>query len=72
MITSAFEAKEGRDVDDIDISGVYLHTYVDKHGKQRIVMLFKGTLAELMVMVYPKLYRKYVTYDSKGGSMLYV
>ena len=35
-------------------------------------MLFKGKLAELMVMVDPKLYRKYVTYDSKGNTMLYV
>ena len=25
-----------------------------------------------MVMVYPKLYQKYVTYDIKGNSILYV
>ena len=41
MITSALEAKEGRGVAIIDIPGTYLHTYVDKHGKQRIIMLFK-------------------------------
>ena len=43
-------------MDMIDIPGEYLHTYVDKHGEQIIIMLFKGKLAELMVMVYPKLY----------------
>ena len=72
MVTSAIEAKEGRDVAIIDIPGVYLHTYIDKWGNEKIIMLFKGKLAELMVMVDPKLYRKYVTYDSKGNTMLYV
>jgi len=40
----------------------------------KIIILFQGKLAELMVMVDPKLYRKYVTYEcnSKGNAMLYV
>ena len=42
MITSAFEAKEGHDVAIIDTPGAYLYTYVEKHGKQIIMMLFKG------------------------------
>ena len=45
---------------------------MDKCGEQIITMLFKRKLAYLMVMVDPKLYRKYVTYDSKGNVMLYV
>ena len=72
MITSALDAKEGCGVAIIDIHGVYLHTYVDKHGKKRIIMLFKGKLVDLIVMVDPKLYWKYVTYDIKGNVMLYV
>ena len=32
----------------------------------------KGNLAELMVMEKPTLYRKYLTHDKKGTSMLYV
>ena len=35
-------------------------------------MLFKREFSELMVMVDPKLHRKYATYDSKGNVMLYV
>ena len=61
MITSALEAKEGHIVAIIDIPSTYLHTYVDKHGEHRIIMLFKGKLAEIMVTVDPKLYRKHVT-----------
>ena len=56
MITSELDATELRDVTIIDIPGTYQHTYVEKHGKQRIIMLFKGKLAKLMVMVNPKLY----------------
>jgi len=72
MIASAIETKEGRDVDIIYIPGAYLNTYIDKHGNEKIIMLFKGKLAELIIMVDPKLYRKYITYDSKGITMLYV
>jgi hypothetical protein len=35
-------------------------------------MLFKGRVAELMALIEPKLYRKYVFTNSKGESMLYV
>ena len=56
----------------IDTPGAHLHTYVDKNGEQIIIMLFKGKLVEIMVMVYPKLYRKYVTYDNKGNARLYM
>ena len=66
MITSAIEAKEGRGVAIIDIPGAYLHTYIDKHGNEKIIILFKGKLAELMAMVDPKLYRKYVTMTAKA------
>ena len=55
-----------------DTPGAYLHTYMERHGKQIIIMLFQGKLSYLMVMVDPNLYCKYVNYDSKGGAMLYV
>ena len=55
VITSALDSKEGFEVAIIYIPGAYLHTYVDKHGKKRIIMLFKGELEDLMVMVDQKL-----------------
>ena len=72
VITSVLEAKEGHDVDIIDIPGTYLHTYVYKHGKQNVIILFKGKLVEIIIMVYPKLYWKCVSYDSIGNAMFYV
>ena len=35
-------------------------------------MLLRVPLAELMVMVEPKLYNTFVTYDSKGVALLYI
>ena len=35
-------------------------------------MLLKGKLAELMVQINPKLYRKHIITSSKGQPMLYV
>ena len=52
----------------IDIPDAYLHTDTDKE----VIMLLRGKLAELMAEVEPKLYRKYISKDSKGNSVLYV
>lgn len=51
-----------------DIPGAFLHAKTD----EEVIMHLKGRLAELMVMVEPSLYRKYVTTSSKGEPMLYV
>ncbi len=51
-----------------DIPGAFLHADVDED----ITMVLKGRLAELMVQVAPNLYRKYITVDRKGTTILYV
>ena len=68
MITCAIEAHLGSDVACIDVPGAFLHAKTD----EEILILLKGPLAEMMAMVKPQLYRKYVTYDSKGEAILYV
>ena len=68
MITCAIEAHQKSNVACIDIPGAFLHAMTD----EEIIMLLRGPLAEMMVMMNPQLYRKYVTQDRKGGSILYV
>jgi hypothetical protein len=68
FLTALIEALEERDVACFDIPGAFLHAETDED----VIMLLKGRLAELMVMVEPSLYRKYVTFSSKGEPMLYV
>ena len=68
LITSAIEAHEGRHIATCDLPGAYLNT----DNNEETIMLLKGKLAELMVQVDPKMYRKYVTTSRKGEAMLYV
>ena len=68
LITSAIEAHEGRHIATCDLQGAYLNT----NNNEETIMLLKGKLAELIVQVDPKLYRKYITTNKKGEAMLYV
>jgi hypothetical protein len=68
FLTALINALEERAVACFDIPGAFLHTETDED----VIMMLKGKMAELMVMVEPSLYRKYVTTDSKGESILFV
>ena len=52
----------------IDVANPFLQAYND----ERIFMLLRGKLAEMMVRIDPVLYREYITYSDKGVPMLYV
>jgi hypothetical protein len=66
FITAVMDAHEGRDVVCFNIPGAFLHADSDKG----ITMILKGRLAELMEQVTPNLYRKYITVDRKGMTIL--
>ncbi len=51
-----------------DLPGAFLNTVTD----ELVFMVLKGDLCELMVRVNPKIYRRYVTKDSKGNPVMYV
>jgi hypothetical protein len=68
FITAVVDAYKGRDVACFNIPGAYLHAASDKD----ITMILKGRLAELMVQVAPNLYRKYISVDRKGMTILYI
>ena len=61
-------AKEQGAISILDISNAFLHTEND----EKILMLLRGRLAEMIFQVDPSMYRKYVTYSSNGQAMLYV
>jgi hypothetical protein len=39
---------------------------------EEVIMVLKGELAEMMIQIAPKVYRKYVSIDKKGTKILYV
>ena len=61
----AIKVHEGRIVACFDIPGSYLHAYCSDKGEK--FMLLEGHLAEVMVLVEPKMYCEYVTYSPSGG-----
>ena len=68
FVTSVIEAMERRKVAIMDLPGAFLHALND----EEIIMVLEGPLAEMMARVEPKLYRQYITTNSKGKPVLYV
>jgi len=68
MLSCAIYAKEGRYVAVTDIPGAFLHADMN----QDVHMLLEGTIAELIVKLEPKLYRKYIWRNKSDKPMLYV
>ena len=68
FIQSTIYANENRDVATCDIPGAFLQA----DNPDFVLMRLNGILAELMVKVAPKMYRKFVTTNAKGKSVLYV
>eukprot|EP00978_Attheya_sp_CCMP212_P009274 scaffold21935_cov53-Attheya_sp.AAC.2 len=56
MLTSVIDAKENRDVAIVDIPGSFMQADMD----ELVHMKLEGKMAELLVRLDPKLYRKYV------------
>ncbi len=67
MLSATVDAMEGRDVAAVDIPGAFMQADMD----EVVHVKFEGEIAEMLVKLDPKLYRKYVK-DENGKSVLYV
>ncbi len=67
MLSATIDATEGRDVATVDISGAFMQADID----ELVHVKFEGEIAEMLVKMDPKLYRKYVK-DENGKTVLYV
>ena len=67
MLSSVIGAKERRDVAIVDIPGAFLQADTE----DKIHMKLKGKMAELLVRIDPKLYRKHVQVECEK-QVLYV
>jgi hypothetical protein len=67
MLSSVIDAKENRDVATVDIPGAFMQADMD----DVVHMKLEGTMAELLVRIDPKMYRKHVQMEN-GKQVLYV
>eukprot|EP00804_Cyclotella_cryptica_P005114 CCRYP_011528-RA/>CCRYP_011528-RA protein AED:0.11 eAED:0.14 QI:0/-1/0/1/-1/0/1/0/390 len=68
FLTGAVDVYQKRGVSFIDLPGAFLHTLTN----EKMIMVLRGELCELMCMIDPKLYMKYVCKDRRGKPVLYV
>ena len=62
------DAREGQAVAVLDVVNAFLHA----HNDERVLMLLRGKLTEMMARIDLSMYREYVTYSNNGVPMLYV
>jgi hypothetical protein len=67
MLSCVIDAEEGRDVATVDIPGAFMQADMD----ELVHMKLEGKMAELLIKLEPKLYRKFVQIE-KGKPVLYV
>jgi hypothetical protein len=67
MLSAVIDSMEGRDVATVDIPGAFMQADID----EVVHVKFEGEIAEMLVKLDPKLYRKYVK-DENGKTVLYV
>jgi hypothetical protein len=67
MLSATIDAMEGRDVATVDIPGAFMQADID----EVVHIKFEGEIAEMLVKMDPKLYRKYIK-DEHGKPVLYV
>jgi hypothetical protein len=66
VLSATIETMEELDVATVDITGAFMQEDIDKVVHVR----FEGEIAEILVRMDPKLYRKYVR-DENGNAVLY-
>ena len=67
MLSAVIDAHEQRDVVTLDIPGAFMQADID----DVVHVKFEGEIAEMLVKLDPKLYRKYVK-NENGKTVLYV
>ena len=67
FMTAMIDASEGRDIAVVDIPGAYLHADMD----ELVIVRFEGKMAEMLVLIDPKIYKPYVQVDRSGKKVLY-
>ena len=67
MLSATIDAAEGRDVATLDIPAAFMQADID----EVVHVKFEGEMAEMLVKMDPKLYRKFVK-NENAKTVLYV
>ena len=71
LLTSTIYAAEERDVVVIDIPNAFIQTRIN-NDEDKVVLRLRGKLANPLIKPAPEIYRKHITINRKGETVLYV
>ena len=71
LLTSTIDAAEERYVAVIDIHNAFIQTRI-KNDEDKVVLFLRGKLADLLIETAPEIYRKHITINRNGETVLYV
>ena len=70
ILKSTIDDADERDVAVIDIPNVFIQTRI-KDDKDKVVLRLRGKLADLLIKTAPEIYRKHITINRKGETVMY-
>ena len=71
LLTCIVDAEEERDVGIIDIPNAFVQTRVEDEKDMAYIRL-RGVLVDILLVIAPEVYKKFVSYDKKGNKQLIV
>ena len=71
ILASTIDAAEERDVAVIDIPNSFIQIRIN-NDEDKVVLRLRGKLADLLIKTAPEIYRKHITINRKGETVLYV
>ena len=71
LLISTIDVAEERDSSLIDIPNSFIQTSI-KNDEDKVFLRLRGKLADLLIKTAPEIYRKHITINRKGETVLYV
>ena len=71
LLTPTVEAEEGRDAKIIDTPNTLIQTSIE-YKEYKEIFYMGGNIYELLMRTSPEIYQKYITFNKKGESVIYV
>ena len=71
LLSSTIDAAKEIDVAVIDTPNAFIQTRT-QNDEDKVILRLRGKLAELLIKTAPEIYRKHITINRKGETVLYV
>ena len=71
LLSSTIDAAEERYVAVIDIPNSFIQTRI-KNDEEKVALRLRGKIADILIKTAPEIYRKHITINRKGDTVLQI